>query len=345
MPEVATNGDIDRQIHEAYTKILGRPADPSGIESYRAALSNGILQIVDVCADLAKSEEFLQARLANRGLAVFRLDSIAGNSRFLELSRFPEYEALSDVFSTITSDEFAPIFDATLAQSSLPQVHEYVLLHKERFRQTMSFVAAHANENGAMLEVSTSPYTPFMKSLYKGRMITADYGGIHPGVDNVPNPAINSDMHISIDLNRERLTPRISAIEEKGVDLILFCEIIEHLLPSPFDLVRDLAGCLKPGGRLLISTPNAFGIDRAIRMNHGQHPSALLPAGESFLTGAHHVREYTMDELLHIAREAGLKPVHFAFSACWDSGYPKREFVELHPTERSCLMMVAERPI
>jgi 2-polyprenyl-3-methyl-5-hydroxy-6-metoxy-1,4-benzoquinol methylase len=115
-------------------------------------------------------------------------------------------------------------------------------------------------------------------------------------------------------------------------------------LPSPFDLIRDLGECLKPGGKLLISTPNFFSFDRLIKMMHRQHPNQLLRPGDSFAFGGHHVREYSMDELIQIVKEAKLKLRHFGFSDCWDQHTLVQDFVNLHPTERSCLMVVCERP-
>ena len=38
-------------------------------------------------------------------------------------------------------------------------------------------------------------------------------------------------------------------------DVAICTENIEHIL-NDFKLVRDIADCLKPGGRLLLTTPN-----------------------------------------------------------------------------------------
>lgn len=43
-----------------------------------------------------------------------------------------------------------------------------------------------------------------------------------------------------------------------GYDLVLFCEILEHLLADPAPTMRRIAGMLKPGGKLILTTPNVF---------------------------------------------------------------------------------------
>jgi 2-polyprenyl-3-methyl-5-hydroxy-6-metoxy-1,4-benzoquinol methylase len=40
-------------------------------------------------------------------------------------------------------------------------------------------------------------------------------------------------------------------------DVAICCEVIEHILDD-FKLIEDISRCLKPGGRLLLTTPNYF---------------------------------------------------------------------------------------
>jgi SAM-dependent methyltransferase len=338
-----SNSDFEKIVVELYQGLLNREPDDGALRHYSEQLSSGQVALRDVCKQICRADEFLGQVLRERDLSIFRLSEVARNARYGELSQAPEYEAMHGAFHQITEADFEPAYQSTLGRHPSPQFKEYVTLHKLRLMETLSFVGSLSNPSGAMLEVSTSPYTHLMKQKFLGRVVTADHASIHPGVSDTPLPAINSDFHVAVDLNSEGIAQRVRATSDGGFDVVLFCEIIEHLLPSPYDLVRDLGACLKPGGKLLISTPNFFSFDRAVKMMHRQHPNALLAAGDSFARGAHHVREYAMDELIHIAREAGLKVAHYGFSACWDQHPLVKDFVDLHPAERTCLMVVCER--
>lgn len=51
------------------------------------------------------------------------------------------------------------------------------------------------------------------------------------------------------------LDERIEFIE--GFDIVICCEVIEHILDDR-KLFRDMFRCLKPGGRLILTTPNYY---------------------------------------------------------------------------------------
>jgi SAM-dependent methyltransferase len=54
-------------------------------------------------------------------------------------------------------------------------------------------------------------------------------------------------------------------------DVILFCEILEHLLVDPAPLMDRLKGMLRPGGSLMLTTPNVF----------SRHNQTLWQAGQN----------------------------------------------------------------
>lgn len=79
-------------------------------------------------------------------------------------------------------------------------------------------------------------------------------------------------------------------------DVILCLEVIEHVLDDG-KLVRDLAGCLKQGGRLLLTTPN---VDYRAITREDEGPFSVVE------DGGHVRRGYSAQMLRQLATTAGL---------------------------------------
>jgi 2-polyprenyl-6-hydroxyphenyl methylase/3-demethylubiquinone-9 3-methyltransferase len=93
----------------------------------------------------------------------------------------------------------------------------------------------------------------------------------------------------------------ISEISESAIDLVLFCEIIEHLAFNPIPLWKQIYRVLKPGGRIIVTTPNANYWPR-LKANMecllskdgwGVTVNDIMTMG----TFGHHWKEYTLNEL------------------------------------------------
>jgi 2-polyprenyl-6-hydroxyphenyl methylase/3-demethylubiquinone-9 3-methyltransferase len=90
-------------------------------------------------------------------------------------------------------------------------------------------------------------------------------------------------------------------LEQDSVDVVLFCEVIEHLAFNPIPFWKQVYRVMKPGGRIITTTPNAFYFrslnQRITRLRNGE--SIGLPVSEIFSVGTygHHWKEYTLDEL------------------------------------------------
>ena len=87
-------------------------------------------------------------------------------------------------------------------------------------------------------------------------------------------------------------------------DIILFPEVLEHLNRWPEFVLSDINSLLKPGGKLLISTPNLFRIKNRIKLACGItifNPFHYTPTGE------HHVREFSAGEVKKFLDMAGFE--------------------------------------
>jgi trans-aconitate methyltransferase len=104
------------------------------------------------------------------------------------------------------------------------------------------------------------------------------------------------ERHLEVDLEDVG-----AAVAPDGTyHLVVFAEVIEHL-HAPAELVLAyLGGWLRPGGRMVVQTPNAAALHKRLR----------TLAGRSALNASRpdpgHVHEYTVSELVDAARAAGL---------------------------------------
>lgn len=93
------------------------------------------------------------------------------------------------------------------------------------------------------------------------------------------------------DAERERFP-----YEDNCFDLVLWCEVIEHLTENPVHALSEIHRVLRPGGALVLSTPNAARVESIARLLNGGNLYDPYHLGAP-LKGSRHSREYTLQEL------------------------------------------------
>jgi len=112
----------------------------------------------------------------------------------------------------------------------------------------------------------------------------------------------DSDVHFEFDLKNtadRSLWPQLPLY-----DLVVMAEVIEHLPVSPAHVFAFLASLVKPGGYLLLQTPNACSLSKRLRLLCGRNPFELI---RDDLHNPGHFREYTIRELAGYCRVSGFK--------------------------------------
>lgn len=134
---------------------------------------------------------------------------------------------------------------------------------------------------------------------------------------------------------------------------VLFNETIEHFVGSPMPAVRDMARVLEPGGRLILTTPNAASLRNRIAFLFGKNVFSPLEVVVNVAPYKCHNREYTLAEILTLLRGAGLRPMQYGRV---NMGEPARSKVHtllrslyyaattLWPPGRSMIFVVAQKP-
>lgn len=176
----------------------------------------------------------------------------------------------------------------------------YADAHELRFRQTLSLVGP-AQPGGTALELSSFPVmTQVLDHL--GYWCAATVREEGPATARPANPfdaSFGRRLELVVDLETERL-----ACDDALFDLVLACEIIEHLPRDPMQLLVEANRVLRTGGQLIVTTPNIVGehsIGLALR---GTHPANYYFFERSGSLDRHHF-EWTPALLGDALRAAG----------------------------------------
>jgi len=184
----------------------------------------------------------------------------------------------------------------------------YFEKHLARLKRTLSLVSRPSGSGRALELGCYLQMTPVLQMhLGYSEVRGADYGAgvtLRKAVEYA-----NSRFEVNIDLfDAERDTYPYPA---NHFELVLACEVLEHMLFDPMHLLLETRRVLEEGGRVLISTPNIASLTSVARVLHGRdnpqiHSKYKIPeTGAS--AAAQHMREYTLTELGELVRCAGFE--------------------------------------
>jgi glycosyltransferase involved in cell wall biosynthesis/SAM-dependent methyltransferase len=117
---------------------------------------------------------------------------------------------------------------------------------------------------------------------------------------------------------------------------VLCCELIEHLFEDPMHLMAEVNRILKPGGHLLLTTPNVAALRGISAILQGYHPGffhAYIRPADSGEVDARHNREYTPREIHKLLENAGFEVARLETGEFRDEPHPEFGWIE-HLLER-----------
>ena len=182
--------------------------------------------------------------------------------------------------------------------------NEYTSFHTQRFFDQIRAVIAIRRKVLAnvprprVLEVGASPVTSmYAKVLSDIDLFTADLPAGEPPEEIARK--FGSKEHYYINLDTDALSARHPQLVEQQFHIVLFCEVIEHVLASPEEMLADLLKLVAPGGVLIVTTPNAMSARRLFDVVIGRKGDSIYRRNQKELHQHHHihVREYTLREV------------------------------------------------
>lgn len=135
---------------------------------------------------------------------------------------------------------------------------EYLELHYARFCLTKELAYEQWKwEQADILDVGAHWLQQSVLYALDGHQVTAADFSIPLDDPAVRRIASNHNINLLVyeDLSSERV---FDELDDDSMDVILFCEILEHITFNPVDMWKAIYRVLRPGGRIIITTPNYY---------------------------------------------------------------------------------------
>ena len=195
-------------------------------------------------------------------------------------------------------DKYLGLFEASGGTDA-----DYLRRHFSRFIETKERLLSHwdRGQGNQLLDIGAHWLHQSLLYAIDGFEVTAlDL----PTTFDLPNVRALADAHaIRLLTNADLEHPlALRALADDSFDLVLFTEIIEHIAFNPVAMWREIYRVLKPGGRIVITTPNYYALRgllrHALRFLSGHGGGVDIRSILREHTYAHHWKEYSRGELM-----------------------------------------------
>lgn len=182
------------------------------------------------------------------------------------------------------------------------ELRGYVEADFRRFVYTLGLVPEKSGQN--VLELGANPYftTTLLKKFRAANLFLANFfdGSEPEGSQKVTIGETGEALEYSY--KQFNIEKDSFPYGDDFFDVVLFCEIIEHLLSDPVHALTEIRRVLKPTGMLALTTPNVARLDNVRRMVAGEN---VYDPYSSHGTYGRHNREYTQEELFQLLSANG----------------------------------------
>lgn len=219
----------------------------------------------------------------------------------------PDNVTEQELFNYVTS---VRVHDAPEAEILAYGTHDF-----RRFVYTWGM---SRDVKGKCLELGGNPYftTMLLKKFSNLDISLANYFGLQENGEHFQS--VNYRELGSDELKSEKFAFQHFNVEndefpyqDGEFDLVIFAEIIEHLLNDPCKVLREIKRVLKPNGVMILTTPNVARLENVTRLISGTN---IYDPYSGYGPYGRHNREYNRHELDQLLRFEGFEPTD-AFTA------------------------------
>ena len=183
--------------------------------------------------------------------------------------------------------------------------------------------------SGTCLELGANPYftTILLKYFTDLKLTCANYFGPQVASRSTQNvsaidPATGKRETHVMEFHHFNIEQAEFPFPSTSFDVVLFCEVLEHLQSDPVKVVREIKRVLKPSGHLILTTPNVSRLENVCRMIAGEN---IYDPYSGYGPYGRHNREYNKHELAQLLQYCGFE-VEELFSADVHKNYSSTFF-------------------
>jgi SAM-dependent methyltransferase len=188
--------------------------------------------------------------------------------------------------------------------ANISTLHEwfnsYSRSHRIRLAFDLDYVDRFALPENLILEVGAIPFILTLGLMQKNYRVVA--------LDISPNRMQNLIDTYKIQVKTCDIETQSFPFEDNTFDMILFNEVFEHLRINPIHTLNEVYRVLKPGGKLLLSTPNLTSFKGWYSLLlQNKTPNNVYYEYKKLMIIGHmgHVREYTATEICEFLGHIG----------------------------------------
>ena len=194
--------------------------------------------------------------------------------------------------------QFDIAYKKTVLNNDFFEKDKYYIQQKPRyFNSLRQILKLPISNSDKVLEIGGGQLALLLKQLYE----------IEGSVADVNNKYSDSLLKFGIDFKPCDLL--YDDLEERDVyDLVILCEVIEHMPVPPYVIFNKIKQWIKPGGLIFMTTPNLYRLRNLVRLALGMRvfDTFLIPEkGQSIC----HPLEYSKTQLKWQLENAGFQSV------------------------------------
>ena len=193
--------------------------------------------------------------------------------------------------------------ECTMSPETTNEFHGYIDESYGRLLATSDMIP---HGEGRLLEIGAHPY--FLTLLIKkfrnyDISMTNYFGNVEKDQKQYINNTKYNESH-EFAFKNVNIETELLPYPNEYFDVVLFCEVMEHLIENPIFALYNIHKVLKTGGTLILSTPNIFRYDNLKKFIFNRKHSLCDQYSGYGLYGRHN-REYSLFELEDILSNTG----------------------------------------